>query len=150
MLAPNKKTPPAPPSLSTPTVAVSVTEKKTVKSSQSLLNFIKKKQEDHRFIKSIEVGCTFMLISILSVFAIRPAVITITQLSGEIKAKKLLHEKIDSKLRQVIKAQNNFAEVQDYYGAIQKAFPNHNSAQREFIKSGTTPAEWDKMFKEVD
>lgn len=31
---------------------------------------------------------------------------------------------------------------------IQDAFPNLNPEQREFILSGTTPEEWDKMFKE--
>ena len=94
------------------------------KSKESLLSFIQKKQEDHKFVKSIEVGFTFILISILSIFAIRPAVITITQLTGEIKSKKLLHQELDKKLRKIIEAQNNFAEVQDYYSAIEISFPS--------------------------
>jgi hypothetical protein len=29
---------------------------------------------------------------------------------------------------------------------LQRAFPTLNSTQREFIKTGATQAEWDKMF----
>jgi len=64
------------------------------------------------------------LISLLSIFAIRPAVITIFNLTGEIQSKKLLNKKLDSKLRQIIEAQNNFAQIQDYYGIIEKTFPS--------------------------
>ena len=31
---------------------------------------------------------------------------------------------------------------------IQEAMPNLNADQREFLISGTTPAEWDAMFSE--
>jgi len=30
---------------------------------------------------------------------------------------------------------------------IQRAFSTLSPGDREFVKSGTTPAEWDKMFK---
>jgi hypothetical protein len=97
---------------------------KSAEDRESFLSFMKKKQEDRRFIKSLEVGFTFILISLLSIFAIRPAIITITNLTGEIKAKKLLNQKLDSKLRKIIEAQNNFAQIQDYYEIIEKTFPS--------------------------
>jgi hypothetical protein len=34
--------------------------------------------------------------------------------------------------------------------SIQQLFPNLTPAQREFIMTGTTPAEWDSIHHEVD
>lgn len=33
---------------------------------------------------------------------------------------------------------------------IQEAFPQLNAGEREFIKTGITPTEWDDMFGEED
>lgn len=127
------------------------------KSKDSLLNFIKQKQEDHRFTKSLEIGFTFILISVLAIFAIRPAVITITQLTGEIKAKKLLHKELDKKLRKVIEAQNNFAEIQDYYTLIERSLPNSPqysyASEQLFSLSNQSNLTIDKLnfaFKKID
>lgn len=40
-------------------------------------------------------------------------------------------------------------QVKAYYTdgeLIQNAFPNLNAGEREFIKTGITPTEWDAMF----
>lgn len=33
---------------------------------------------------------------------------------------------------------------------IERAFPNLNAAEREFLMSGATPEAWDAMFKDED
>ena len=33
---------------------------------------------------------------------------------------------------------------------VQDAFPDHSAQDREFIKTGITPAEWDQMFPEEE
>lgn len=42
-------------------------------------------------------------------------------------------------------------QLEDYYKGnklIQRAFPNLSADEREFILTGITPDEWEKLFKE--
>lgn len=41
-----------------------------------------------------------------------------------------------------------FLRVRSGKELIQNIVPTMSPSQREFIKSGTTPAEWDKLFEE--
>ncbi len=43
----------------------------------------------------------------------------------------------------------NDEQLEAYYThgeLLQNAFPNLNAGEREFIKTGITPAEWDSLF----
>ena len=42
--------------------------------------------------------------------------------------------------------QDQMSEYNDGINLIQNIFPNLNSSEREFIKSGITPKEWEDTF----
>ncbi len=42
----------------------------------------------------------------------------------------------------------DFMELRSRKRVIQDILPNLSADEREFIKTGKTPAEWDKMFEE--
>ena len=41
-----------------------------------------------------------------------------------------------------------FVRLRTRKEGIQSILPDHSADQREFIKTGYTPAEWDKLFEE--
>lgn len=98
----------------------------TLRSSTSaLMKFVQKRQEIAQSSKYFEVGATFLLISIFATFAIRPAIVTITGLIGEIKAKTELVSKNKDNINKVIIAQDSYSLIQSKYQILDQALPNN-------------------------
>lgn len=96
----------------------------TVSSLRPLLSYVKAQSENEKFLKSIELGATFMLISFFLIFAIRPTASAISTLLGDIKSKELLATQLKNKINQVIKAQDAFAQIQENYIIVNDSLPD--------------------------
>lgn len=88
-----------------------------------LFDYIKKNQESRKIRQSIELAATFILISFFLFFAIRPTVLTISALIGEIKSKELLSREMKKKISSVILAQDLFSQVQERYSVVESCLP---------------------------
>jgi hypothetical protein len=96
------------------------------KTSQNkpLFEFIRKQQDNERFVRSLEIGGTFMLISFFLLFAIKPTAYTISSLLGEIQSKEVLVKQLRAKIANVIQAQEAFSQVQGKYQLIESSLPD--------------------------
>jgi hypothetical protein len=88
-----------------------------------MYSYIRKQAENEKFLKYLEIGGTFTLITIFLFFTIMPTMITISSLIGDIKSKEAFIKKVDSKIYNVIKAQESYSQVQEKYSLIEDAFP---------------------------
>jgi len=88
-----------------------------------MYSYIRKQAENEKFLRYLEVGGTFTLIAIFLFFAIMPTMTTIFSLTGDIKSKEAFIKKVDSKITNVIKAQESYAKVQEKYPLIEDSFP---------------------------
>lgn len=95
-----------------------------VSRAKPLFDYIKKQQENRKVIKSIEIGATFILITFFLVFALRPTIITISTLKGDIESKKILKEELRNKINKVIIAQDLFSQVQERYQVVNSSLPD--------------------------
>lgn len=76
------------------------------------------------------LGLTLFSLIIFGNFAIRPAVVTIVELQKKIKDQKELTEKLDQKLRNLSRAQNELRKIKSDLPLIENALPqNENSSQ---------------------
>ena len=108
--------------------------------TKPLFNYLRKKRENKKFIKSIEVSATFLLISFFLLFAIKPTAFTITALIGEIKAKETLSKhKMRPKINKIIQAQDSFAAVQQDYHIVESSLPDtpsYSHAAAQLLSAG--------------
>jgi len=96
-----------------------------ISSTQAPLNdFLKKQRENKRFSNTVEMSITLFLISVFSLFAIKPAITTISALLGEIKSKEALTQKMRSKINTLVEAQDSFSQVQSQYHIIESSLPS--------------------------
>lgn len=98
-----------------------------------LFEYLKKQREIEKNRRIFEVSITFVLISFFLFFAIRPTLLTISALVGDIKAKEILSTKLKDKINQVITAQDNFSSVQERYFLVEEALP----ANQNFVAAMT-------------
>lgn len=91
---------------------------------RAMYEYIRKQAEKQKFFKYIEIGDTFALVAVFLFFAIMPTITTISSLLGEIKSKETLIKKADSKIKNIIKAQETFAQVQEKYSLVEESFPS--------------------------
>lgn len=89
-----------------------------------MYSYIRKQAENQKFLKYLEVGGTFALIAIFLFFAIMPTMTTIFSLLGEIKSKEIYIQKVNTKINNIIKAQDIYAQVQEKYSLIEDSFPS--------------------------
>jgi len=92
--------------------------------TSQLLEYVRRQQNNQKFMKSIELGSTFFLISFFIIVAIKPAVNTIFSLQGEIQSKKILTKQMKGKITNVITAQEIFSQVQKNYLLVESSLPN--------------------------
>ncbi|MBP6989526.1 hypothetical protein KBB48_02000 [Candidatus Shapirobacteria bacterium] len=97
---------------------------KTFSKISPILEYVAKQKENQKFIKSLELGGTLFLISFFIFFAIKPTVLTISALIGEIRSKELLSTELKSKINDVIVAQDLFSQVQEKYSLIESSLPS--------------------------
>lgn len=72
----------------------------------------------------VEVILTLFTISFFAIFAIRPAVVTISGLVGEINRKEELSKKMGQKINSVIVAQEQYALVQENWKLLASFLPS--------------------------
>jgi len=89
-----------------------------------MYSYIRKQAENQKFLKYLEVGGTFALIAIFLFFAIMPTMTTIFSLLGEIKSKETYIKKVNTKISNIIKAQDTYAQVQEKYSLVEDSFPS--------------------------
>lgn len=94
--------------------------KKYQDSANKSLNEYAKDNENWRY---LEVIITLLSITFFIVFAIRPTVITIADLVGEINEKKELTQQMQQKIDLIIIAQNEFALVQGSRDLLESYLP---------------------------
>jgi hypothetical protein len=92
-----------------------------------LFEYIKKRQDNRKFIETLELSGTFIAITFFLIFAIRPTALTISSLVGEIKSKEILSKEMKSKINNVIIAQDLFSLVQEKYLLIDSSLPDRPS-----------------------
>jgi len=88
-----------------------------------LFDYIKKRQENRKLRKTLELAATFILISFFLFFAIKPTALTIATLIGDIKSKELLSREMRNKITKVILAQDLFSQVQERYSLVDSCLP---------------------------
>lgn len=106
-----------------------------------MYSYIRKQAENEKFLKYLEIGGTFTLIAIFLFFAIMPTMTTIFSLMGDIKSKEAFIKKVDSKITNVIKAQESYSQMQEKYFLIEDSFP----ALSQYYKGASNLA---TIFKE--
>ena len=92
-----------------------------------IYDYLKAQQDNEKALKTMEISATFILITFFVVFAIRPTVLTISSLVGEIKSKQLLKTKLNQKINDVIVAQDLFSQVEGRYNVVNSSLPDHPS-----------------------
>lgn len=96
-------------------------------SSSKLIKYLDKKRQEKKAMQSFEIICTFMAITFFLIFAIKPAIITIMGLLGEIKSKENATTQLRTKINQIVMAQDIFSQVQERYEIIESALPKRPS-----------------------
>lgn len=91
---------------------------------QPMYAYIRKQAETQQFFKYLEIGGTFALVTIFLFFAIMPTMTTIFSLLGEIKSKEVFIGKVDNKIKNIIKAQGIYTQVQEKYSLVEDSFPS--------------------------
>jgi len=88
-----------------------------------LLSYLEKQRENKKFVRSIEISATFILISFFTFFAIKPTLLTISKLIGDIKAKEILVKELKTKINDIIISQDLFSQVQEKYALVESSLP---------------------------
>lgn len=101
-----------------------MTENKTWFQLRPMYDYIRKQTENKKFLKYLEIGGTFSLITLFLFFAIMPTITTISSLVGDIKSKEAYISKVDLKVANLIEAQESYAQVQEKYYLVEDAFPS--------------------------
>jgi Tfp pilus assembly protein PilO len=89
-----------------------------------LYDYLRKKRENYRFVRTVEISATFILITFFLIFAIRPTVLTISSLWGDIQSKQILKKQMGSQIDNIVKAQDLFSLVQENYQIVNDSLPD--------------------------
>jgi Tfp pilus assembly protein PilO len=104
-----------------------------------LYEYLKKQQENYRFVRSVEISATFILISFFLIFAIRPTVLTISSLWGDIQSKQILKTQLKTKIDHIVEAQDVFSQVQEKYEIINDSLPDrpqYSQTAQQIVQTG--------------
>lgn len=102
-------------------------DKSVTTSQSSLVSYILEKRKERQFQQTAELTFTFVFICFFVFFAIRPTVLTITGLIGEIKAKKEVSLDLKKQINTIIEAQNVYSQIQSKYYLIDSSLPQRHS-----------------------
>ena len=94
-----------------------------VSTSTRLVKYLDQKRQDQKSLQSFEITATFTAIIFFIIFAIKPAIVTITGLAAEINATQAASEKLRAKINQIVAAQDIFSQVQEKYSIIESSLP---------------------------
>jgi len=95
--------------------------------TKALYEYVQKQSENRQFLKFIEISSTFFLISFFLFFAVRPTVLVISALVGEIKSKETLSLQMKNKIDRVIMAEDAFSQIQENYSLVEASLPSRPS-----------------------
>ncbi len=98
-----------------------------------LIEYLKAKRENQRLAKTVEIATTLVFISFFIVVAIKPTMSAISALLGEIKSKEILSKSMKTKITQVMKAQDQFSQIQERYLVVNSALPD----SPEYVQAST-------------
>jgi Tfp pilus assembly protein PilO len=101
---------------------------------QSLYKYIRIQAANKKFLKYLEISATFLLIIIFLIFAVFPTITTISALLGDIKTKEATIVKMNTKISNILQAQESYGNVQDKYDLIESSFPSNPN----FYKSASS------------
>lgn len=101
---------------------------------QSLYKHLRIQAANKKFLKYLEISATFLLIIIFLIFAIFPTIITISALLGDIKTKEATLVQMNTKINNIIKAQESYGNIQNKYDLIESSFPSNPN----FYKSASS------------
>lgn len=93
--------------------------------NQSIYQYIRQQAENKKFIKYIEIGATFSLITIFLVTAIAPTASAISKLLGEIKSKEATTNAMRLKLINIVSAQDDYAQAQEKFRILESSYPSN-------------------------
>lgn len=91
--------------------------------SRELLSFLDKKREDRYFYRLVEITITVTVITFFLIFAVRPSILTISALVGEVKSKEKVSAQMRKKINDVVMAQEIYAQIQEKYQLLESALP---------------------------
>lgn len=95
-----------------------------ISKTKPLIEYLKKQQDNKKFISTVELSSTLFLIAFFLLFAIRPTLLVIAALIGEVNSKKILTAGMKSKISNVVQAQDSFSQVQQRYLIIDASLPS--------------------------
>lgn len=99
-------------------------EKTTWFQLQPLYKYIRQQSENRQFFRYLEIGGTFLLMSIFLFSAILPTATAISSLVGDIKSKETLSAAMSTKITNIMQAQDSFSQVQGNYSVLESSYPS--------------------------
>lgn len=91
--------------------------------SRDLLSYLDKKREDRYFYRLVEITITVVVVVFFLIFAVRPSILTISSLIGEISTKEKVSAQMRKKINDVVLAQEVYAQIQEKYQLVDSALP---------------------------
>lgn len=102
--------------------------------NQSIYRYIRQQAENRKTMQYLEVGGTFLLITIFLTTAIAPTASAISKLFGEIKSKEITTIAMKQKISSIVLAQDDFAQAQEKFSILESSYPS----KPEFYKAAST------------
>lgn len=102
--------------------------------NQSIYQYIRQQAENRKTMQYLEVGATFLLITVFLTTAIAPTASAISKLFGEIKSKEITTIAMKQKIANVVLAQDDFAQAQEKFSILESSYPS----KPEFHQAAST------------
>jgi Tfp pilus assembly protein PilO len=102
--------------------------------NQAIYRYVRLQAENKKLFKYLEVGATFLLITIFLTTAIAPTASAISKLLGELKSKEITSNSMRQKLINVITAQDYYAQAQEQFQILESSYPSNP----EFYQTAST------------
>lgn len=106
-----------------------------------LLQFLNRQQSNRQFSRLLEISFTLVVVTFFVIFAIRPSVVTIAALFGEVKAKQEFSTLMRSQISKIVEAQDIYAQIQSRSSSIDKALglsPNFVYSKNQILWLAST------------
>ena len=93
--------------------------------NQSIYRYVRQQAENKKFFKYLEVGATFLLITIFLITAIAPTASAISKLLGDIKSKEITTASMKKKILNIVAAQDYYAQAQEQFQILESSYPSN-------------------------
>jgi hypothetical protein len=106
-----------------------------------LLQFLNRQQSNRQFGRLLEISFTLVIITVFIIFAVRPSVVTIASLFGEVKAKQEFSSLMKTQINKVVEAQDIYAQIQSRSQSLEKALgfsPNYVYSKNQILWLAST------------